>query len=174
MNVGSRIAARNLGAARIVHETSESLVFLREKAGKMTINQQTIEGSWNQVKGKVRERWGQVSDNELNEVRGNIERLVGLIQEKTGEARSDVESYLEAAASDGASMVGRATETIVDQAQRAAETARNAGAQAVDSARAGYIQSEQFVRHRPVESLAVCFGAGFVVGVVVGLLSRSK
>jgi uncharacterized protein YjbJ (UPF0337 family) len=140
----------------------------------MTVNQQVLEGSWNQIKGKLRERWGQVTDNDLEEARGNVEQLVGLIQEKTGEARGEVESYLENAADDGASMVSKATEALISQAQHAADAAQHTAERAVDSARAGYIQTERLVRNRPVESLAVCFGAGLITGVVIGLLTRSK
>jgi uncharacterized protein YjbJ (UPF0337 family) len=140
----------------------------------MTVNQQVLEGSWSQVKGKVRERWGQVTENELDQARGNVEQLVGLIQEKTGETRDEVESYLENAAAEGASMVDKATEAVVSQAHHAAEAAQHTAERAADSARAGYIQTERLVRNRPVESLAVCFGAGLITGVVIGLLTRSK
>ena len=37
---------------------------------------------------------------------------------------------------------------------------------------AGYVQSEQFVRRHPLESLAVCLGVGVVAGVVATMLSR--
>lgn len=140
----------------------------------MTVNQQVLEGSWSQVKGKVRERWGQVTENELDEARGNVEQLVGLIQEKTGEARGEVESYLEDAAADGTSMVGKAKEAVVNQAHHAADAAQHTAERAADSARAGYVQTERLVRNRPVESLVVCFGAGLITGVVIGLLTRSK
>ncbi len=140
----------------------------------MTVNQQVIEGSWKQVKGKVRERWGQLTDNELEEARGSIEHLVGLIQQKTGAVRSEVESYLQAAAADGASMVSKAKEAVVNQAQQVAETAQHAAERTAESVRAGYVETERLVRARPVESLAVCFGAGLITGVIVGLLTRSR
>jgi uncharacterized protein YjbJ (UPF0337 family) len=140
----------------------------------MPISQETIEGSWNQVKGKVRERWGQLSDNELEEARGHVEQLVGLIQERTGEVREEVESYLECAAGDGASAVGKATGAVRSGARYAAEAVQHAAEKATDAARAGYIQTERAIRNRPVESLAACFGAGLITGVVVGLLLRSK
>jgi len=31
----------------------------------MTVNRQTLEGQWNEIKGKLHEKWGQVSDDEL-------------------------------------------------------------------------------------------------------------
>ena len=51
--------------------------------------QQQIIGNWGQLKGKVKQRWGQLTDDELQEVEGNYDQLVGLIQQKTGEARAN-------------------------------------------------------------------------------------
>jgi uncharacterized protein YjbJ (UPF0337 family) len=140
----------------------------------MAVNQQVIKGSWNQIKGKLRERWGQVTEDELEEARGNADQLVGLIQQRTGEARGEIEAYLESAAAEGASMVDRAKEVVVDTAYRSGESVQGMANRATESARAGYMQTERVVRNRPVESLAVCFGAGLITGVVIGLLTRSK
>jgi len=140
----------------------------------MTVNRQVLEGSWDQVKGKVRERWGQITENELEEAKGNTDQLIGVIQEKTGEARGEVESFLEDTACAAAGLAHRAKETAAQQVQATTETAQQAAERAVDSARAGYIQAGRTVRRRPMESLAVCFGAGLITGVVVGLLVRGK
>lgn len=140
----------------------------------MAVTQETIQGSWSQVKGKLRERWGQFSDQELEQARGNVDQLVGLIQQKTGEAREVVESYLEQAASDGASAVRRAADVVRAGATQAGDVARQAVVKVSDTARAGYEQTGNAVRRHPVESLAACFGLGLITGVVVGLLVRSK
>jgi uncharacterized protein YjbJ (UPF0337 family) len=140
----------------------------------MAVNQQVIKGSWNQIKGKLRERWGQVTEDELEEARGNADQLVGLIQQRTGETRAEIEAYLESAAEAGASVVDRSKEAVVNTAGRARESAQEMADRATESARAGYMQTERVVRNRPIESLAVCFGAGLITGVVIGLLTRSK
>jgi uncharacterized protein YjbJ (UPF0337 family) len=140
----------------------------------MAINQEVMEGNWRQIKGDVLQRWGQVSDNELEEARGNVEQLIGLLQERTGEAREELESYLKQVADDGASAVRRATDAVRDSAGQATEAARQAAERAANTARAGLDQTGKMVRNRPVESLAVCFGAGLITGVVVGLLIRSR
>lgn len=140
----------------------------------MAVNQQAIQGSWNQIKGKLRERWGQVAEDELEEARGNVDQLVGLIQRRTGETRDEIETYLQKAAADGASVVEQTKEAVVSAAGRTRESAEEMAKRATESARAGYVQTEQVVRSRPVESLAVCFGAGLITGVVIGLLTGSK
>lgn len=51
-------------------------------------------GRWDQVKGKIREQWGDVTDQELEQARGNFEQLVGKIKEKTGETADAIERKL--------------------------------------------------------------------------------
>ena len=140
----------------------------------MAVNQQVMKGSWNQIKGKLREHWGQVTEDELEEVRGNTDQLVGLSQQRTGETRAEIEAYLESAAAEGASVVDRAKEAIVDTACRTRESAQEVANRAAESARTGYVQTERIIQNRPLESLAVCFGTGLITGVVFGLLLRSR
>ena len=58
-------------------------------------NQQILAGDWNAIKGKLLERWGQVTDSDLTEIRGDVDQLVGLIRRKTGEGREMIEAYLQ-------------------------------------------------------------------------------
>ena len=51
---------------------------------------------------------------------------------------------------------------------------QDAGKQATDQMMAGYRQAEEFVQQRPGESLALCFGVGLVVGVVLAMMISSR
>ena len=57
-----------------------------------------VEGNWKQVKGLVKEKWGQLTDDDLNTVNGKREQLEGKIQERYGMAkdkvRKDVDDWL--------------------------------------------------------------------------------
>ncbi len=59
------------------------------------MNWDTIEGKWKQAKGSFREKWGDLTDNELEETAGKKDRLVGLLQEKYGMARDRAENALD-------------------------------------------------------------------------------
>jgi uncharacterized protein YjbJ (UPF0337 family) len=148
------------------------------------MNQQTLEGNWNEIKGKLHERWGQLSNDDLQKARGNVDQLVGLIQRKTGEARERVEQYLNDLTSGGGAGVSKVAETVRGYASSAAESARGyassatetaeeARARAADMLRGGYVQTERMIQQRPIESLAVGFGAGLIAGVIIGLVMRS-
>lgn len=47
-------------------------------------NQDILEGKWKQVRGKVQEKWGELTDDELDQISGRTEELVGLLQEHYG------------------------------------------------------------------------------------------
>jgi uncharacterized protein YjbJ (UPF0337 family) len=48
------------------------------------MNWNQIAGNWKQYKGQVRERWGKLTDDDLEVIRGKREQLVGKIQERYG------------------------------------------------------------------------------------------
>jgi uncharacterized protein YjbJ (UPF0337 family) len=138
------------------------------------MNQLILEGNWNEIKGKLREKWGQLTDSDLTQVQGSVEQLVGIIQRKTGEGRESIEKFLQQTSGGAASAMGIAAETVRDYAQQASESVQHTAQQAVDQVRAGYDEAESFVRNRPGESLLVSFGLGLITGVVIALSMRSR
>lgn len=52
------------------------------------------EGKWDQMKGRVKEAWGDLTDDDLDKSEGKMDRLVGTIKEKTGEAADKIEEKL--------------------------------------------------------------------------------
>lgn len=57
-----------------------------------------VEGNWKQFTGKVKEEWGDLTDDEITEANGNREKLEGRIQERYGiekaEARRQTDAWL--------------------------------------------------------------------------------
>jgi uncharacterized protein YjbJ (UPF0337 family) len=41
-----------------------------------------IEGNWNQLKGKIKEQWGNLTDDDLDQISGKREQLIGKIQDR--------------------------------------------------------------------------------------------
>lgn len=138
------------------------------------VNAQTIQGNWNEIKGKLRNRWGQLTNDELQQFSGNVDQLVGAIQRKTGETRNAIEHYLEELSSSGASTFAKASETVRDYAQQATGAVQESSQKAAESMRQSYADAEHMIRQRPGESVALCFGVGMLIGVVLGLSLRSR
>ena len=55
------------------------------------MNRDTLQGKWHQLKGEAKVRWGKLTDDDLDQVAGNAEKLIGRIQERYGYAREQAE-----------------------------------------------------------------------------------
>jgi uncharacterized protein YjbJ (UPF0337 family) len=138
------------------------------------INQTTLKGNWNELKGKLRSHWGQLTNDDIQTFNGNVEQLVGLIERKTGESRAAVEEFLDRLTANGSASMGTAVEDARQYVEDAAERIQHRSRQAMDSLREGYGEAEEMVRQRPSESVAICFGVGVFVGLLFGLSLRGR
>ncbi len=55
------------------------------------MNTDRMEGAWKQMKGRIKETWGKLTDDDLDRVEGQWDQLTGLIQNKYGKARDEAE-----------------------------------------------------------------------------------
>lgn len=53
------------------------------------------QGRWNQVKGKIKQQWGKLTDDDLAQSQGNLDYLVGKIQEQYGGNKEEIRRQLE-------------------------------------------------------------------------------
>jgi uncharacterized protein YjbJ (UPF0337 family) len=58
-----------------------------------------VKGDWNITKGKLKQKWAKLTDNDLQYVEGKQEELVGRIQKVTGETREAVEKAIKESSS---------------------------------------------------------------------------
>jgi len=140
----------------------------------MAINAQELQGQWTKMRGQVRERWGQLTDDDLQIQGGNIDQLVGKIQQRTGESREAIEKFLTDLTSKGSSMISQATEAVGNYAQQAGDRLRDRYGDLTDQARDRYDDAQDLVRHNPGQSVAAAFGVGLVAGLIVGLALRPR
>lgn len=59
------------------------------------MNKDQMQGKWEQVKGKARERWGKLTDNDLQQIQGRSEQLSGAIQERYGVTKEEAEKQID-------------------------------------------------------------------------------
>ncbi len=59
------------------------------------MNWDIIEGNWKQAKGKVKQQWGKLTNDDLEMVSGKRDQLVGIIQESYGMARDEAERQVQ-------------------------------------------------------------------------------
>jgi len=134
------------------------------------VNQQMLAGRWSEISGKLKEKWGKLTDDDVRAFNGNVEQLVGRIQQKTGESREAIEKYLGQIAEEGSSLAAEIRDSIEERVSQAAETAR----EGYDAMRQGYSEAGKVVQDHPGQSIAVAFGLGLLAGLGVALVLRKS
>lgn len=59
------------------------------------MNSDQFKGSWKQLSGEVKRRWGKLTDDDLTEIDGQKDKLLGKLQERYGKSREEVEKEIE-------------------------------------------------------------------------------
>ena len=58
------------------------------------MNKNQIEGNWKQLKGKVKQQWGKLTDDQIDVIEGRREELAGKIQEAYGLSKTEAEAQI--------------------------------------------------------------------------------
>ena len=67
---------------------------MKKSSNSQSGTSQKWEGRWDQLRGKAKQFWGWLTDDDLTRVEGDYDRLVGLVKEKTGKTREEIEKQL--------------------------------------------------------------------------------
>jgi uncharacterized protein YjbJ (UPF0337 family) len=59
------------------------------------MNRDVFKGQWKQLKGEVQRQWGELTDDEVDRIEGDAEKLTGILQERYGWAREDAEQRID-------------------------------------------------------------------------------
>ena len=138
------------------------------------VTREELTGRWNEVKGRLQQHWGQLTEDDLRRAKGSADELVGVVQQKTGATRREVEDFLTNVVQQGSQARERASEAAEQYADVAQQYAAEAGQYMRDNYRRAADVSSEYserlshsVRNRPAESLAIAFGLGLVAGALV-------
>ena len=82
------LAALPLG---VQAQTSTTTTTIKSDANSIW---EKIKGSWNQTKGAVKEQWGKLTDDDLMEIQGRREQLIGKIQTRYGISQAEAEAQV--------------------------------------------------------------------------------
>ena len=59
------------------------------------MNQDQVKGKWDQIKGRAKEAWGVLTDDDFKKAEGSVEKLYGIIQEKVGDTKEAIRTKLD-------------------------------------------------------------------------------
>jgi len=128
-----------------------------------------IEGDWKQLKGKVKERWGKLTDDDLTAISGRRDQLEGKIQERYGYAKSQARREIEDWYRSTESHLADEIETIRTEIQNLTSTVgrianKQIGRAQVSAAEAAH-EAEAAITRNPLTAVAIAAGLGFLLGV---------
>ena len=135
---------------------------------------QATAGSWNELKGRIRAKWGSVTDDMLEESKGNMQALVGKIQRTTGERIEAIQEFLNSGADKAATLYERTSEAVRSGAEKVAGKVSEETRYVTDAVKQGASQAGELIQARPLESLSFTFVAGMAAGLAVALVLIPK
>lgn len=59
------------------------------------MNRNILEGNWKQIRGSIREKWGELTDDELDQIAGKRDKLAGVLQERYGYTQMEAERQID-------------------------------------------------------------------------------
>ena len=59
------------------------------------MNNDILAGKWDQLKGTVQKKWGDLTDDEVNQINGDATKLSGILQERYGKTKEETEEEIE-------------------------------------------------------------------------------
>jgi len=136
--------------------------------------EQELRGKWNSIVGAVKQRFGEITDDELTQWEGDRDHLIGLIQQKAGQTREQAESFVDEVLNDGERSFGTLASRVEDEASRLKENIASGYSQVAERARSGYQETAQTLARHPVESVFTSFGIGLVLGLALGISFASQ
>ena len=114
-----------------------------------------IEGSWEELKGKAKSKWGNLTDNELTQIGGKKDELMGRLQARYGyskdKAQQEIESWLESLGQSGEGVMAQVT-AAKDGARQVADNFSTAMQKSLDK--------------NPVATMAMLAAVAFVMGAL--------
>lgn len=138
------------------------------------MNSTQLNGKWTQIKGLLTEKYGEITGDDIAKVRGDVEQLIGVVSQKAGVAREEIEQFLSQSLHQASTVFNRVGETAKSYADDVAHYARDSYDHISDRARNQYDNTCTAVKKNPMESMAIAFGVGAVAGIATALFMSRK
>jgi uncharacterized protein YjbJ (UPF0337 family) len=68
---------------------------LRDAIKEKHMNEDQARGKWDQIKGKAKKIWGELTDNDFKKAEGSVDKLYGVIQERFGDTKEAIKAKLD-------------------------------------------------------------------------------
>lgn len=100
----------------------------KEVKRDFVLNEDTLKGKWREARGEIQKMWGKLTDDELDQAKGDLTALTGIIQQRYGESKESIQTKLN-------DYFGNAWGNVKSEIAKGAEKAKEAVAEAAESAK---------------------------------------
>ena len=135
------------------------------------LTQEQLETKWDEIEGRLIAEFDELSSYELHQAKGSTDQLIGVVHQRTGASKEDVEDFISDII-DGRSPIRRVKRAVVRCAQQSNELVHDQYERATDAASDFSDQVATTVRSRPTESMLIAFGLGFATSALFFLGNR--
>jgi uncharacterized protein YjbJ (UPF0337 family) len=88
---GDDIRSKN---TRSLHDSDQSIA--RNRAAKENrMNKDQVNGKWEQIMGRAKKAWGELTDDDFKKAEGSVDKLYGVIQERFGDTKEAIKAKLD-------------------------------------------------------------------------------
>ena len=108
--------------------TFKDLDNARGTKNNYVVNEEVLKGRWKEAKGEIQKMWGKLTDDDLEQAKGDMTALTGIIQQRYGESKEAVQTKLN-------DYFSNAWADVKQGVASTAEKAKNAVAEASESAK---------------------------------------
>src|SRR5438105_1336782 len=130
-------------------------------------NWSTIQGHWNDYKGRIKEKWGKLTDLDLEQIEGNRDRLIGMLQTRYGMAKDKVEQQVNDFITTAQSWLDDAKQKVSEAAERGKQYFEENNFKDIVA------DVQELIGRYPLQSALVGIGIGFVMGRILTSGNRS-
>ena len=129
-----------------------------------------VEGNWKQMRGRAKERWGKLTDDDLTAIAGRRDQLEGLIQERYGYAREKARREIEDWYRSMESNLSEQIESLRAGIQNLSSTVERIAKEQIPRVRSRATKAlndaEEAVKRNPLAVVAIALSLGLLISVL--------
>ena len=126
------------------------------------MNWDEIKGDWTNAKGKVKEQWGELTDDDLMQARGGKDQLIGRIQSRYGKTREEASQEVDEFLSSSSGWLGKVQDTVTEKAHEVEEYFKKSDMSDIMD------DVQKVIAKYPTQAVILSLGVGFLIGRGLG------
>ncbi|HEX2929022.1 MAG TPA: CsbD family protein [Candidatus Binatia bacterium] len=148
------INCRGKGGMLLAEILAGEQIFWSAKTRRNSMNEQIMTGQWKQMQGTLKSWWGRLTDDDLERINGQKDRLIGWVQENYGRTRDEAAREVEARFNEYGGTLGGSAAEIKAKAYEFGGTVANKASEAAAAVKSGADRASSYFHERTFHNMA--------------------